>query len=72
MRCVEIGLYILRTKCTVRQAATVFNISKTTAHNDIVRKLSVADPILYEQVHEILEHNKADAHIRGGSARKKH
>ena len=69
-RCIEIGLYILRSKCTIRQAAVVFNISKTTAHKDIQVNLKAIDPILHEQVVSILNKNKTEAHLRGGASMK--
>ncbi len=69
-RCVEIGNYIVATGSTVRQAAAVFGISKSTVHIDVTKRLYYADRTLYEKVREVLENNKAQRHIRGGNATK--
>lgn len=70
-RCISIGYYIVDTKCTVRQAAKEFGISKSTVHNDVTKRLSQINPLLYSEVKQILENNKAERHIRGGLATKK-
>ncbi|MBR2100798.1 MAG: sporulation transcriptional regulator SpoIIID, partial [Eubacterium sp.] len=40
LRCRELGEYIVKTKATVRQAAEVFGISKSTVHMDVTKRLS--------------------------------
>lgn len=70
-RCIELGHYIIETKATVRQTASVFGISKSTVHNDVTKRLSVINPLLCSEVKEVLEENKAQRHIRGGLATKK-
>ena len=70
-RAVEIGRYIAETKCTVRQAAKKFGISKSTVHKDVSERLSAIDSLLYEQAEQVLQFNKAQRHIRGGNATKK-
>lgn len=69
-RCVEIGEYIRDTGATVRRAAAVFGISKSTVHIDVTKRLYDIDRILYDQVKAVLEINKAQRHIRGGNATK--
>lgn len=69
-RCVELGEYIIETKATVRQAAQVFGISKSTVHIDVTKRLSKISPNLAKQVNEVLQENKAQRHIRGGEATK--
>lgn len=69
-RAVELGEYIVKNKATVRAAAEVFGISKSTVHMDVTGRLKKADPTLYFQVREILDINKAQRHIRGGLATK--
>jgi putative DeoR family transcriptional regulator (stage III sporulation protein D) len=69
-RCIEIGEYIVATKSTVRQAAEVFAISKSTVHIDVTKRLSKTSPNLAKQVNEVLQENKAQRHIRGGEATK--
>lgn len=55
---------------TVRRAAAVFGISKSTVHIDVTKRLYDIDRILYDQVKAVLEINKAQRHIRGGNATK--
>ncbi len=67
-RCVEIGEYIRDTGATVRRAAAVFGISKSTVHIDVTKRLKDIDKMLYDEVKKVLEENKAQRHIRGGIA----
>lgn len=67
-RAVILGEYILDTGATVRAAAKVFKISKSTVHKDVTERLSRDDPQLYGKVKKVLEKNKQERHIRGGMA----
>lgn len=67
-RAVILGEYILDTGATVRAAAKVFKISKSTVHKDVTERLSKDDPQLYSKVKKVLEKNKQERHIRGGMA----
>ena len=67
-RTVELGKYIVEKKCTVREAAKKFGISKSTVHKDLSERLPNINQTMYRQVKEILEINKAERHIRGGLA----
>ena len=67
-RAVILGQYILETGATVRAAAKVFCVSKSTVHKDVTEKLRYKNPNLYKQVKEVLELNKQERHIRGGLA----
>ena len=69
-RCIELGEYIIETKATVRQAAEVFGISKSTVHIDVTKRLSQISPSLAKEVNCVLQENKAQRHIRGGKATK--
>lgn len=69
-RAVIFGEYILETGATVRRAAAVFGMSKSTVHKDVTEKLKKVDPSLFGQVKTVLENNKAQRHIRGGLATK--
>lgn len=69
-RCIELAHYIVETKSTVRAAACVFGISKSTVHNDVTKRLSTINPLLCSEVKEVLDENKAQRHIRGGMATK--
>ncbi|MBE6741834.1 MAG: sporulation transcriptional regulator SpoIIID [Ruminococcaceae bacterium] len=70
IRCIELGEYIIKTKATVRQAAQVFGISKSTVHMDVTKRLSKISPSLAKEVNKVLQENKAVRHIRGGLATK--
>lgn len=70
-RAVILGEYILDTGATVRAAAKVFKVSKSTVHKDVTERLSHDNPQLYRQVKVILEKNKSERHIRGGMATKR-
>ncbi|MDO5388467.1 MAG: sporulation transcriptional regulator SpoIIID [Clostridia bacterium] len=67
-RCLEIGKYICETKKTIRAAAKVWGISKSTCHKDLVERLPKVDSGLAERVREILAYHKAQRHILGGKA----
>ena len=67
-RCLAIGLYIVETGATVRQAAAKFGISKSSVHKDMVQRLPQIHTALASQVAGVLEKNMAERHIRGGIA----
>ena len=69
-RAIEVALYIIESKATVRQAAKKFGISKSSIHQDITYRIMSIDPILARQVREVLDVNKSERHIRGGMATK--
>ncbi len=66
-----LGEYIIETGATVRAAAKVFKISKSTVHKDVSERLRYKNPLLFKQVREVLETNKRERHIRGGMATRK-
>ncbi len=70
-RCKEVGLYIVMTHCTIRQAASVFGYSKSTVHSDVSYVLKHVDLKLYNLAKKVLENNFSNKHIRGGIATKK-
>ena len=70
-RAVILGEYILDTGATVRAAAKVFKISKSTVHKDVTERLYYSNPQLHKKVKEVLEKNKQERHIRGGLATKR-
>ena len=67
-RAIELGRYIVEHRATVRQAAGVFAVSKSTVHKDVTARLRMIAPQLYEQCRAVLEVNKYERHIRGGQA----
>ena len=70
-RVVDVSLYIVKTNATVRQAASVFGVSKSTIHKDVTERLPRINEELARKIKLVLEMNKAERHIRGGEATKK-
>ena len=70
-RALRLGSYIAEHGATVRSAAAVFGISKSTVHKDITVRLPQLHAGLYQQVRQIIETNKQERHIRGGLATKR-
>ena len=66
-----LAVYIIESGQTVRAAAKIFRISKSTVHKDLQQRLPRCDPALYRQVRQVLEKNKLERHIRGGMATKR-
>lgn len=67
-RCVVLGEYLAEKKTTVRQAAAVFGISKSTVHKDVTETLRFVNRPLWEEVRRVLLQNKEERHLRGGEA----
>ncbi|NLN18932.1 MAG: sporulation transcriptional regulator SpoIIID [Firmicutes bacterium] len=67
-RVIDISRYIVDTKATVRQAAAVFGVSKSTVHKDMTERLPKVNKEMARRVKRILDRNKAERHIRGGEA----
>lgn len=67
----EVAHYIYETKATVREAAKIYGVSKSTIHKDVTERLSKINPNLADKVKKVLEYNKAERHIRGGEATRK-
>ncbi len=70
-RATNIANYIIETNATVRTAASVFGVSKSTVHKDITERLESVNHTLANDVKKILNQNKAERHIRGGEATRK-
>ena len=70
-RAERLAQYIIENRTTVRAAAQKFGISKSPVHKDISERLPQFNRVLYQQVKEVLEVNKAQRHIRGGIATRK-
>ena len=67
-RACDLAVYIIENQMTVRAAARVFGVSKSTVHKDLTERLPHVNPGLYRQVRVLLDLNKAERHIRGGLA----
>ncbi len=61
---------IMKTNKTIREIATIVNVSKSTVHDDLSVKLYKIDKKLYAKVKNILEYHKSIRHINGGNATK--
>lgn len=62
--------YIVQTKKTLREAAKVFEISKSTIHKDMQERLKKISPELFRQVRNVLEEHLEIRHIKGGETTK--
>jgi len=60
--------YIIQTGSTVRSVAARFGVSKSTVHKYLTERLQLLDTARHTEVKAILEHNKAQRHLRGGAA----
>lgn len=67
-RALQLGRYIADHGATVRNAAKVFGISKSTVHKDITVRLPALHAALYAEVRETTLRNRRERHIRGGLA----
>ncbi len=70
LRCLTIAAYMIEHHATVRQAAQVFGISKSSVHKDMGERLPHIDQRLSDQVSALMCYNKAVRHLRGGAATK--
>ena len=69
-RALSLADYICTHKATVRDAAKVFDVSKSTVHKDVTERLRHIDTRLFECVKEVLATNLSERHLRGGMATK--
>lgn len=69
-RAINIAMYIIDKKATVRQAAKEFGISKSTVHKDVTERLIHINKPLAKEARKVLDVNKQERHIRGGLATK--
>lgn len=65
-RALKIAEYIIDTGATVRKAAAIFEVSKSTVHCDMTVRLPKWDKERYRIVKSILDKNREERHIRGG------
>ena len=63
-----LGEYLIANGATVRSAAQVFGISKSTVHKDVTQGLKAVNRGLYLEVRVLLQKNKQERHLRGGEA----
>ena len=63
--------YVVEHKCTIREVAKVFCVSKSTAHKDLNERLPLLNKPLCKEVSLVLGENWAERYIRGGIATQK-
>ena len=70
-RVLEIADYVLENKCTVREVAKIFCVSKSTAHKDLSERLPAIDKQRYDSICKVLTDNWDERYLRGGEATKR-
>lgn len=68
IRCEKLAEYMLANNATLREAAKVFGVSKTTVHIEVTERLRDINVGLYEDVQQLLSANWGDKARRGGLA----
>ena len=69
-RTLQVARHIAETEDTIRQTAQIYNLSKSTVHNDLAKRLKKVDLQMYNKVQKILEKYFSQQHIRGGESTK--
>ena len=69
-RVIKEANYIIETGYTVRELASIFNVSKSTVHKDLHERLLDIDINKYKIVEQILNYHTNIRHIRGGESTK--
>lgn len=67
-RVMEIAAYMLSHRATVRQAAQVFGLCKSSVHKDLTQRLPQIHPAMALEVAELMRYNKSVRHLRGGES----
>lgn len=60
--------YIIKTNKTIREIATIFNVSKSTVHKDLSNRLLEIDYEVYSKIKPILQNHIETRHIKGGES----
>lgn len=66
----EEGIYLIRTKKTIREVAEHFELSKSTIHKDMQERLIKISPELFKEVRIILQEHLEVRHLKGGEKTK--
>ena len=69
-RVLEEANYMLENKSTVRDLASVYNVSKSTVHKDLQDRLKEINEVLHEEIDKIFKEHIEVRHIRGGESTK--
>lgn len=70
-RVIDEAKYMIETKKTIRELASIFKVSKSTVHKDLHDRLVDINYTLYINVNNILKQHTDIRHIRGGESTKK-
>lgn len=70
-RVFEVADYVIENRCTVREAAKAFCISKSTAHKDLNERLPLLSRSLFQKASVVLQENWQERYLRGGEATKR-
>ena len=70
-RVLQEACYVLESRCTVREVAKEFCVSKSTAHKDLSERLPLIDKGKYNEIAEVLTYNWDERYLRGGQATKR-
>ena len=65
-RVLDEGRYIKDNNKTIREAADIFSVSKSTVHKDLKERLPLIDYDLSLEVNKVLMSNLLNRHIKGG------
>ena len=60
--------YIIDTKKTIRETASVFSVSKSTVHKDVKERLMMINNDKYNKIRKIMNEHIELRHIRGGES----
>ena len=67
-RVIKEANYIIKTGYTIRELASIFNVSKSTVHKDLHERLLDIDMNKYKKVEQILNYHTNIRHLRGGES----
>ena len=69
-RALNVVLYMIKTRATVRKTAEHFKLSKSTVHQYATSRIWKISAIVAADVREVIEYNKEARYLRGGMATK--
>lgn len=69
-RVVSEANYMIKTKDTIRNIASKYNVSKSTVHKDLSERLKKIDSNLSKSIEDIMQEHIDIRHIRGGESTK--
>jgi len=70
-RVLDEAKYIFKTNSTVRETASLYNVSKSTVHKDLQERLKEIDLSLHSKIKKIFDEHLLIRHIKGGESTKK-